>query len=107
LGRSTAFLRGIPLPVEEVPAAGAKLRAAMAGLGRPGGSNMWATRGRDGGATLFNGPQLGFSIPELFIEMELHSPGFDVRGATAPGVPVLGLGHNEHVAWGLTSGLTD
>ena len=30
-----------------------------------------------------------------------------MRGATAPGVPVIGLGHNEHVAWGVTSGLSD
>ena len=28
-----------------------------------------------GNAFLFNGPQLGFSIPELFVEFELHSPG--------------------------------
>jgi acyl-homoserine lactone acylase PvdQ len=69
---------------------------------------MWAIRSRDRrSATLFNGPQLGFQIPELFVEMELHRPGLDARGATAPGVPVLGLGHNEHVAWGVTSGLTD
>ena len=27
-----------------------------------------------GNAFLFNGPQLGFSIPELFVEFELHSP---------------------------------
>ena len=107
LGRSAAFLRGVPLPEEKKPDETSKVRAAMAGIGRTGGSNMWAIRGRDGGATLFNGPQLGFSIPELFIEMELHGPGIDVRGATAPGVPVLGLGHNEHVAWGVTSGLTD
>ena len=77
----------MPLPAEPKPDATAKVRAAMAGIGRTGGSNMWAIRGRDGGATLFNGPQLGFSIPELFIEMELHAPGIDVRGATAPGVP--------------------
>jgi acyl-homoserine lactone acylase PvdQ len=70
---------------------------------------MWSIRmpASDGGATLFNGPQLGFQIPELFVEMELHGPGLNARGATAPGVPVLGLGHNEHVAWGVTSGLSD
>ena len=107
LRRSVAFLAGTPLPEEKPPDAGAKMRATMAGIGRTGGSNMWAIRGKDGGATLFNGPQLGFQIPELFVEYELHSPGLNVRGATAPGVPVLGLGHNEHVAWGVTSGLTD
>ncbi len=38
-----------------------------------------------GGASLFNGPQLGFQIPELFVEFEIHRPGYDVRGVTAPG----------------------
>lgn len=107
LARSVDFLSKTPLPEEKPPDAAAKVRATMAGIGQTGGSNMWAIRGTNGATTLMNGPQLGFSIPELFIEMELHAPGLNVRGATAPGVPVLGLGHNDHVAWGVTSGLTD
>ena len=105
--RSTKFVDGLKLPPLPGPDPTAKARATMAGIGRVGGSNMWAIRMPNGGATLFNGPQLGFQIPELFVEMELHGPGLNVRGATAPGVPVLGLGHNEHVAWGVTSGLSD
>ncbi len=68
---------------------------------------MFAVRKPDGGAVLFNGPQLGFSAPELFVELEVHAPGLDVRGVTAPGVPVIGLGHTDKVAWGITSGLSD
>ena len=60
-----------------------------------------------GNAYLFNGPQLGFSVPELFVELELHSPTQDMRGVTAAGIPVLGIGHNGHLAWGFTSGLSD
>ena len=58
---------------------------------------MWAIsrakfdkRGRvrkPGPAFLFNGPQLGFPIPELFVEFELHSPAQHVRGVSAAGVP--------------------
>jgi penicillin amidase len=75
----------------------------------PGGSFMWAIRDRARHrAYLYNGPQLGFSIPELFVEFELHSPQEpDLRGVTAAGVPVVGIGHNDHVAWGFTSGLSD
>jgi penicillin G amidase len=109
--RSQRFLADVSLPEPRgASAAGStsgSAREGLTGLGRPGGSNMWALRGSSGNATLFNGPQLGFSIPELFVEYELHRPGLDVRGATAPGVPVLGLGHSEHVAWGVTSGLSD
>ncbi len=60
-----------------------------------------------GNAYLFNGPQLGFSVPELFVEYELHSPTQNIRGVTAAGIPVLGIGHNGHLAWGFTSGLSD
>ncbi len=87
-------------------AAGADLDAL---LQAPGGSFMWAIRDEtDGRAYLFNGPQLGFSIPELFVEFELHSPMHpNLRGVSAAGVPVMGIGHNGKVAWGFTSGLSD
>ena len=73
-----------------------------------GGSFMWAIRdpGRARGY-LFNGPQLGYSIPELFYEFELHSPEQDVAGVSAAGIPLVGIGHNGEVAWGFTSGLSD
>jgi penicillin amidase len=64
-------------------------------------------RKRDKHAFVFSGPQLGFSIPELFVELEVRAPGYEVRGVTAPGVPVMGIGHNGKVAWGITSGLSD
>jgi penicillin amidase len=74
-----------------------------------GGSFMWAIRDPDRDqAYLFNGPQLGFSIPELFVEFELHSPAQpNLRGVSAAGVPLVGIGHNAHLAWGFTSGLSD
>ncbi len=76
-------------------------------IGRVGGSSMFTVRKPGGGALLFNGPQLGFSAPELFVELEVHAPGLDLRGVTAPGLPIIGTGHNGNVAWGITSGLSD
>ena len=67
---------------------------------------MWAMR-KLGHAWLLTGPQLGFVMPERLVEIELHSPSLNVRGTTAAGAPVIGIGHNEHVAWGVTSGLGD
>ena len=73
-----------------------------------GGSFMWAISDpRRERGYLFNGPQLGFTIPELFWEFELHSPVQDIRGVSAAGVPLVGIGHNGTVAWGFTSGLSD
>lgn len=110
--RSKAFLKNVPMPKEEDVGgtnASARELGALPMLGQLGqrGSNMWAMRNKGGGATLFNGPQLGFQIPELFVEFEVHRPGYDARGVTAPGLPLVAIGHNGQVAWGFTSGLTD
>ena len=73
-----------------------------------GGSFMWAIRdAKNHRGYLFNGPQLGFAIPELFFEFEIHSPVQDARGVSAAGVPLVAIGHNDKVAWGYTSGLSD
>jgi penicillin amidase len=126
LARSARFLASIPLPsgaaggaARRAPSAavtpssstlrgGAASRAPSAAVTRPGGSFAWAIRSPGGrGAFLFSGPQVGWAIPDLLVELEVRWPGQAVRGATIPGLPVVGVGHNRHVAWGLTSGLSD
>jgi penicillin G amidase len=120
LRRSTRFVRKLPLPVPgdlgtephatEDQVGGAAAAALTRSLRRPidvGGSYMTAIGdGSRPHALLFNGPELGFSAPEELYEMELHGPGLDVRGITAPGAPVIAIGFNRHVAFGLTSGLS-
>jgi penicillin amidase len=115
LDRSVDFVHRLDLP--ESPSSGEgtlpapvtpPLATALTDPFGRRGSFMWAIGGQKGKPTyLYNGPQLGFSLPELFVEFELHSRRQDVRGVSAAGVPVVGIGHNEHVAWGFTSGLTD
>jgi penicillin G amidase len=102
--RSSAFAKRLPLPGAEGSAARAP--ALQRFLPDLGGSKMWAMR-KLGKAWLLTGPQLGFVMPERLVEIELHSPTLNVRGTTAAGAPVIGIGHNEHVAWGVTSGLGD
>ena len=111
LARSAAFARGLPFPAG-APADPtdfrARPRAVLPRLLGPGGSWMFAVRDRARRrALLFNGPQLGFTAPERIVELELHAPGFDVRGLTAPGAPVIGAGHNGRVAWSITTGASD
>jgi penicillin amidase len=112
--KSAEFTRGLGLPSDPdanagtlpIPPAAIKLSSTQLKPFPGGGSFMWTIS--DGNrAYLYNGPQLGFSIPELFVEFEVHSPSQDVRGVSAAGIPVVGIGHNKHLAWGLTSGLTD
>jgi penicillin G amidase len=97
LKRSVRFLRSVRAPRGPV---------ASAALAR-GGSDAWAIRGSGRRAWLFHGPQLGFEIPELLAEFEVHRPGLVARGVTPPGLPLVGIGRNLHVAWGLTSGSSD
>jgi acyl-homoserine lactone acylase PvdQ len=108
--RSRTWIGDVKLPSAAASAATAPSGRSVIGdtlLPAHGGSNQWAIRAKGKRALLFNGPQLGFSIPELFVELEVHAPGLNVRGVTAPGIPVIGIGHNDRLAWGLTSGLTD
>lgn len=128
LTRSYAYVRHLPVPksgnlgVQYVSGSKPKFssealtRAVDDGAGamnplaaiRRGGSYMVAIGSRrTHRAFLFNGPELGFSAPEELYEIELHGPGVDVRGVTAAGVPVIAIGHNAHIAWGLTSGLSE
>jgi penicillin amidase len=106
---SQAFAKTLPLPAEGDQGTIREMsRLPLLGhVGKPEGSDVWAIRGKHHRATLFTGPQLGYSIPELLVELEVHGPGLSARGVTAAGVPVVGIGHNEHVAWGLTSGESD
>lgn len=113
LVRSAAFVAGLPLPSQPQPSGSPNLSLpsasalSVAAPLRIGGSYMVARRypGQHR-ALLFSGPELGFSAPEELYEIEIHRPGLDARGVTAPGAPVIAIGHNAHIAWGVTSGLS-
>ena len=100
-----------------LPAAPAETSAGSAARSRPQPCSAAAARtcGRSPGAagarparpTCSTARSSGYSIPELFVEYELHSPEQDVRGVSAAGIPVVGIGHNGRVGWGFTSGLSD
>jgi penicillin amidase len=113
--RSRSWLRRIPLP-KDLFAGAARVPTGLepqspgidVGLGGVQGSFMWAIRRpSDGHTFFFNGPQLGYQSPNTFVELDIHAPGVDLHTATAPGVPVNSNGYNQHVAWGVTSGLSD
>jgi penicillin amidase len=99
------FLKHVAAPKPSASAASASGSPGL--LPAHGGSDAWAVRGPGHKAYLFTGPQLGFSVPDTLVELEVHRPGLDVRGVTAAGLPVIGIGHNAHIAWADTSGLSD
>lgn len=68
-------------------------------------SNAWAANGpavAGGGALLGGDPHLPQTLPSVWYEVALSAPGYQVAGATVPGVPGVLLGHNAHIAWSLT-----
>jgi len=69
-------------------------------------SNAWAVAGRrtaSGKPILANDPHLGFGAPGLWYLARIVSAGWEIAGATVPGVPFHLLGHNGRVAWGMTT----
>jgi acyl-homoserine lactone acylase PvdQ len=51
------------------------------------------------------GPQVGYYVPEVLMEEDLHGPGIDARGAAFPGGnQMIQLGHGRSYAWSATSG---
>ncbi|HKW45637.1 MAG TPA: penicillin acylase family protein [Candidatus Eremiobacteraceae bacterium] len=70
------------------------------------GSNNWAIAGRrttTGKPILSNDTHLSHSVPSTWWIVQLKGAGFDVEGFTIPGVPGVTLGHNERIAFGVTS----
>jgi acyl-homoserine lactone acylase PvdQ len=54
------------------------------------------------------GPQVGYYVPEILMEEDLHGPGFDARGAAFPGVNLyVQLGHGRDYAWSATTATSD
>jgi penicillin amidase len=70
------------------------------------GSNAWAISGRhtaSGKPVLANDPHLEFNLPSTWYLVHLKAGELDVAGASLPGVPAVILGHNRHIAWGVTN----
>src|SRR5207245_10241534 len=54
------------------------------------------------------GPQVGYYVPEVLLEEDLHGPGIDARGAAFPGVnQYVELGHGRDYAWSATTATSD
>ena len=76
----------------------------------PGASNEWVVAGArsaTGAPVLANDPHLGLEAPVLWYLARLVTPEGEVKGATVPGLPVVLLGQNSHIAWGFTTTNSD
>jgi penicillin amidase len=105
----SALYRSLKLDTEvaAVDAAAQQLLAAAPESGIEGvGSNNWVLSGErttTGRPLLANDPHLKLSAPALWYFARLKAPGYDVAGATLPGLPAVVLGQNAQLAWGFTN----
>jgi penicillin amidase len=70
------------------------------------GSNNWAVAGSktaSGKPILCNDPHLGFHLPSIWHLAHLCVEGKSVVGATFPGSPIVIIGHNDRLGWGVTN----
>lgn len=75
-----------------------------------GASNAWVLSGAltaTGKPILANDPHLQIGAPILWYLARIEMPNQRLVGATAPGVPMTILGHNGHIAWGMTTTYAD
>jgi acyl-homoserine lactone acylase PvdQ len=76
---------------------------------RPAGpkfSHAWVADGRfsgTGSAVLVSMPQTSVANPSLFYEFHVRGKTFDARGVGVAGSPIILIGWNPHVAWGMTA----
>jgi acyl-homoserine lactone acylase PvdQ len=107
--------RGLAMPdagsVKETPAAPA-LKAAPTPLFRSRSmSNSLLVPARNsptGHPVAVMGPQVGYYVPQILMEEDLHGPGVDARGVAFPGVNMyVELGHGRDYAWSATTANSD
>lgn len=73
-------------------------------------SNNWVVSGAlsaSGKPMLASDPHRAIALPSLRYLVHLNAPGWNVIGAGEPALPGVALGHNEHIAWGITIVGTD
>jgi acyl-homoserine lactone acylase PvdQ len=74
-------------------------------------SNSLLVRAKDsttGHPVAVMGPQVGYYVPQILMEEDLHGPGIDARGVAFPGVnQYVELGHGRDFAWSATTATSD
>jgi penicillin amidase len=98
--RSYAWLRGADFDGLDA------LAAILGDRGATWGSNNWTVHGSrtaTGLPLLADDTHLGLNMPSIWYENGLHGGRFDSVGFSFPGVPMVIIGHNSRIAWGVTN----
>ena len=74
------------------------------------GSNNFAVspnKSATGNAILANEMDLQLTLPSIWYVSHLNAPGINVMGVTVPGTPVILVGFNDSISWGVTNSPRD
>jgi penicillin G amidase len=74
------------------------------------GSNNFVVSGAhtaSGKPLLANDTHLELQVPPIWYELHLTCPGWNIKGFTLPGAPLVIIGHNDRIAWGFTNNGAD
>lgn len=83
----------------------ALLQHILKGASRSG-SNAVAvspSHSASGAALLAGDPHLGMSLPNFWLLVGIKSPSYHAVGFMVPGIPIIGLGRNDDLAWAGTN----
>ncbi|MCY4512967.1 MAG: penicillin acylase family protein, partial [Bdellovibrionales bacterium] len=70
------------------------------------GSNTLVISGKktkSGSAMIASDPHVGILLPNFWLIMGIKSPGYHAVGLMLPGIPIIGVGRNQHISWGGTN----
>lgn len=70
------------------------------------GSNSVVIQGnktQSGAAMIASDPHVGLLLPNFWLLMGIKSPRYHAFGMMIPGVPIIGVGRNQNIAWGGTN----
>lgn len=101
-----------PIPVEK-PAIAFPLTLTEETIDKPhplNGSNNFAVAGsksESGNVLLANEPDLELTLPSIWYAYHMQSPDKNVMGVTVPGTPVILIGFNDSISWGVTNSPRD
>jgi len=105
----TARSSAVTGDAEGLGTVGERLRAALEAAGHASNWELVSARESVTGHPLaVMGPQVGYWVPQILMELDLHGPGIDARGAAFPGVNLyVQMGHGRDYAWSATTATSD
>ncbi len=71
------------------------------------GSYAWVVSGEKtdtGNPIIYSGPQMGFGVPAIVMEVSIDGGGLKISGMTVPGIPGIIIGRTPHHAWSMQVG---